>query len=70
MTDKTDLAAQAALAALPVILGKAQAIKSCDDERISQCVELAIAVGENFADAMTAKTSTRKKSKRSNRKKR
>ena len=61
MTDKTDLAAQAALAALPVILGKAQAVTSCEDERIDQCVELAIAVGRNFADAMTAKKPRRKK---------
>ena len=61
MTDKTDLAVQAALAALPVILGKAQAITNRDDERIDQCVELAIAVGRNFADAVTAKSSRRKK---------
>ncbi len=51
----------AALAALPVILSKAQAVTSCDDERIDQCVELAIAVGRNFASAMTAKSSRRKK---------
>ena len=61
MKNDADLAVQAALAALPVILGKAQAITACDDERISQCVELAIAVGRNFADAMTANKSQRKK---------
>ncbi len=61
MTDKTDLAAQAALAALPVILSKAQAVTSCDDVQIARCVELAIAVGRNFASAMTAKKPRRKK---------
>ena len=61
MTAKTDLAAQAALAALPVILGKAQAVTACDDPTIDQSVELAIAVGRKFADAMTAKSSRRKK---------
>ena len=61
MKNNSDLAAQAALAALPVFLNKAQAVTSCDDERIDQCVELAIAVGEKFADAVTAKSSRRKK---------
>ena len=61
MADKTDLAAQAALAALPVFLNKAQAPRNCDDERIDQCVELAIAVGRNFANAMTAEKPRRKK---------
>ena len=61
MKNDADLAVQAALAALPVILGKAQAIKSCDDERIDQCVELAIAVGRNFASVMTANKPQRKK---------
>jgi len=61
MTEKTDLAAQAALAVLPVFFNKAQVVISCDDERIDQCVELAIAVGRNFASAMTAKKPRRKK---------
>lgn len=61
MKNDSDLEVRAALAALPVILGKAQAITNCDDERIDQCVELSIAVGEKFASAMTAKSSRRKK---------
>ena len=61
MKDDPDLAAQAAIAALPVILNKAQALANCDDERIDQCVGLAIAVGRNFASAMTAKSPRRKK---------
>ena len=61
MTDKTDLAAQAALAVLPVFFNKAQVVTSCDDEKVDQCVELSIAVGRNFASAMTAKISRRKK---------
>ena len=62
MTDKTDLATQAALAVLPVFLTKAQVVTSCDDEQVRHCIELAIGVGEKFASAMTGKKPRRKKS--------
>ena len=61
MKNDADLAVQAALAVLPVILGKAQAVTACDDPTIDQSVELAIAVGRNFASAMTDKRPSRKK---------
>ena len=61
MKNDADLAVQAALAVLPVILGKAQAVTACDDPTIDQSVELAIAVGRKFSDAVTSKSSRRKR---------